>query len=168
MKHLLVLLCCLLLASCSISHKTVYLQAWENKPHLTGQYKSYLIRIALPSKYKLRSISGAEFNVEYGYFDGSDSSAVFVSNIEPGLETLFHQYNELSKHEYSISDRYFTEFRYRHIRYGYRNISYKDKDIMDALMNKVQIDSMTTKVNKGGVYQRKLEHHVYRGARRSL
>ncbi len=163
MKHSLTLLCCLLLSSCSISHKTVYLQAWGDKPHLYGWHKNYLVRIALPRDYKLKSIiSGGEFDVEYCFFDHSDSSVVFVSNVEPGLESLSQQYNILSRHDSHILDYYSSEYRYRHIRYGYRNISYEKKYIMDALMKEVIIDSVKTKVNKGAIFPRKLEHNAYK------
>ena len=163
MKHSLTLLCCLLVSACSISYKTVYLQAWGDKPHLYGLHKTYLVRIALPRDYKLKSIiSGGEFDVEYYFFDHSDSSVVFVSNVEPGLESISKQYNILSRHDSHISDLYSTEYRYRHIRYGYKNISYEKKQIMDSLMKKVIIDSVKTKVNIGEIFQRKLEHNAYK------
>lgn len=169
MKHSsIILLCCLLLSACSISHKTVYLQAWGDKPHLSGQHKTYLVRMVLPREYELKSISGAEFNVEYCFFNHSDSSVVFVSNVEPGLESLSQQYNNLSRNDFYISGLYSTEYRYRHIRYGYRNISYEKKHIMDAFMNEVQIDSIRTRVNIGGRYRNKQEHNAYKKTGKSL
>ena len=163
MKHsLIILFCCSLLSACSISHKTVYLQAWGDKPHLSGRHKTYLVRMVLPREYKLKSVvSGAEFDIEYRFFDHSDSSVVFVSNVEPGLESLSQQYNNLSRNDFYYSGYYSTEYRYRHIRYGYRNISYEKKNIMDALMNKVQIDSVRTRVDIGGIYRKKQVHNAF-------
>ena len=143
MKYGYTIICLFLLSACSISHHTVYLNAWDNETLTDRRKKIYRVKIDLPRAYLFSSIeSGGEFGVQYNYSNLSDSSTAFVSNVDPGLEEYSTDYSKLKRREYIDSCRYFVEFKYRHIHYGYRNVSSANKGKMDSLINKVKIDSV--------------------------
>ncbi len=166
MKHGFAIICCFLLSACSVSHHTVLLQAWDNESLIDGRKKTYRVRMAIPDDFRLWSVSSAEFNVEYSYYCPSDSSTVFVSNIEPGLEIILPDYSKLKKREYVDRGYYSTEYQYRHICYGYRNVSLAKKRKMDSMINNVKVDSIWTRADKGRIYQNTQERKVLLKAER--
>ncbi len=166
MRHGFAIICCFLLSACSVSHHTVFLRAWDDETLIDGRKKVYRVKMDLPRDFRLWSVSSAEFNVEYSYYCLSDSSTVFVSNIEPGLEVLLPNYSKIEKRENVDRGFYSTEFQYRHICYGYRNVSLVNKGKMDSLINNVIIDSIWTRVKKGSIYQDTQERKVLLKAKR--
>lgn len=166
MRYGFAIIFCVLLSACSITHHTVYLRAWDDNPLIDGRNKIYRVKMDLPRNFKFWSIASAEFNVEYDFFCPYDSSTVFVSNIEPGLETMLPNYYKKEKREYTDKGNYAVEYRYCHISYGYRNVSFANKGKMDSLINNVKIDSLWTRVNKGSVYQKTQERKVITKAKK--
>lgn len=155
MKNILLLLLCILcLPACSLTKKVVYFQRWDCNQKVIGNRENvYRVSIRLPLDYELAHVvygEGLGVDGEYYFISSSDSSTVYIIGYQPGLYDWIQGKESGVKNEpeHMLRQGNCSEFKFRNILYGYRNVQMGRLNEMDEVMQQVTIDSILIHTNK--------------------